>query len=78
MANELWKSVLVSSKDQVEGSPAALDHVIVTYPSEVGFVGVLMVRAEARETTKARALSLANIFVVIELINKGYCRSRRR
>lgn len=63
MANESWKFSFNSSKVKVDGSPAPVDHVIVTWPPEVGLLGMLSVNAETRGTTNVKAASLGNILV---------------
>lgn len=57
IANELWKmSVLTSSNDHVDGSPAEVVQVIVAGPSLVRLVGVSIVKAAAKGRRAARVL----------------------
>jgi len=62
IAIALLKDGLVSSRENVEGSPAVLVHFITQLPPEVGFVGASRVRPATRGTRSARRLSLLNIF----------------
>jgi len=70
MAKSLRKSTLTSSSDQVDGSPAALDQVIVATPPEVRPVGVLIVSALIKGARRSRELSLENIFEVVKTLEK--------
>lgn len=56
MANELWNTVFNNSIENVLGSPEAVVQVTVADPPEARFSGVLRVRAEAKGTTRVKAL----------------------
>jgi len=65
IANELWNTVFVNSREKAGGSLAGSGvQVIVAEPPEERFDGALSVRAETRGMTKVKTLvaSFENIF----------------
>jgi len=62
MAKLLWKTVLMSSKDQVEGSvPSVEDQLMVTDPPEVAPEGAVIDKAATKGVRRARRATLLNI-----------------
>jgi hypothetical protein len=73
MAKASLNAALMSSKEKVEnvpGSLASVVHLMVTFPPVVGLVGVRIVSAETKGTTKERRPSLQSILKVC-VIKKG-------
>jgi len=69
MAKALLNATLISSMENVLGSPATVVHSIVIEPPEVGFWGMVRVSPATKGATKARRATLLNIFSVLWIRN---------
>lgn len=72
MANVLWKlSGLLSSNDQVDGSPAEVVHVMCKEPPEEALVGALIDRALTNGRRMARVLRRKHHVNINMVVRRG-------